>query len=76
MFTIDSLNKEARKEVKKRCKAINTGIELKTKSIKGYYEPKNVEVEFNIMDIVIKLKAIQEFKTMLKEFNLWQFTRV
>lgn len=70
---IENLSKEARQELKKRLKTISLDIEIKTKNISGYFEPKNIELIFNQSNIPDKTKAIKAVKDMLYDFRLYCF---
>lgn len=67
-MVIYSIGKEARKELKEGLKHI-TGIEIKTKKIKGYIEPRDCEVVFNQGILEEKLQAIKQVKEFLTIFR-------
>jgi hypothetical protein len=74
IMLIDNVGKEARKILKEGLRSINN-IEIKTRSIKGYIEPKNCEIVFNQGTLPEKIKAISQVKEYLLSFNSMRFER-
>ena len=69
---IEYLGKKARTVLKFKLVKISN-IAIKTKNIKGYVEPKNIEIEFLQGNIPEKVKAISDVKKILADFRLYQF---
>lgn len=66
---IEGLSKEARKLFKSKLKAV-PGLMFKTHSIKGYKEPKNIEVIYICLNLEEKLVAVNAVKEVMKSFQM------
>lgn len=73
-MVIYSIGKEARKELKEGLKSIS-GIEIKTKRIKGLIEPRDCEIIFNQGILIKKLQVIKQVKEFLTIFRNDCFTK-
>ena len=71
---IESLSKEARKELKYRLKNIYN-IDIKVLNRKGFIEPKNIEIQFLDIQLNRKVKAVRLVREALKDFRLFCFEK-
>jgi len=70
MFIIESLTKIQRKYLKEKINIMMTFIDggfvdIKTKNIKGYNEPKDLIVSFYVPRLEEKVKAIRAYKELI-----------
>ena len=63
---IEGLDKESRREFKALLKDVK-GVILKTRSVNGYNEPKNLQIVFVCLSLEESIDAHSEVKSALSE---------